>query len=101
MAVGTLLPVPGQLAVLVLGTVMFDLGVQHSLIAHQTTVYGLDTAARSRLNAVLMTSLFVGMAAGSALGSLLLARCGWVGVMTLSTLAAAAAFAVQARRAVR
>ena len=101
MAVGTLLPVPGQLAVLVLGTVMFDLGVQGSLIAHQTIVYGLDTAARSRLNAVLMTSLFVGMAAGSALGSLLLARCGWVGVMTLSTLAAAAAFAVQARRAAR
>lgn len=101
MAAGTLLPVAGQLAVLAVGTVVFDLGVQGSLIAHQTIVYGLDPAARSRLNAVLMTSLFVGMAAGSALGSLLLARAGWVGVMALATLAAAAAFAVQARRAGR
>ena len=101
MAAGTLLPVAGQLAVLAVGTVLFDLGVQGSLIAHQTIVYGLDPAARSRLNAVLMTTLFVGMAAGSAAGSLLLARAGWVGVMALAALAAVAAFAVQARRAGR
>lgn len=98
MAVGTFLPVRAELAVLVLCTVVFDLGVQGSMIAHQTIVYGIDAAARSRLNAVLMTTLFVGMALGSALGSLLLARDGWLGVMTLSTLAAAAAFAVQVRR---
>jgi len=98
MALGTLLPVRGELAVLVAGTVLFDLGVQGSLIAHQTIVYGLDATARSRLNAVLMTTLFVGMAIGSALGGLLLARCGWLGVMTLAASAAAAALAVQARR---
>lgn len=97
MALGTLLPVRGQLAVLVMGTVLFDLGVQGSLIAHQTIVYGLDPAARSRLNAVLMTTLFIGMAIGSALGSLLLALQGWAGVMALAAGAAAAALVLQAR----
>lgn len=98
MAAGTLLPARGQLALLVLGTVLFDLGVQGALIAHQTIVYGLDASARSRLNAVLMTIFFVGMAAGSAVGSLLLAREGWLGVMALAALAAVAALAVQGRR---
>lgn len=97
MALGTLLPVRGELALLVVGTVLFDLGVQGSLIAHQTIVYGLDPAARSRLNAVLMTTLFIGMAIGSALGSLLLARQGWTGVMVLAAGAAAAALVLQAR----
>jgi predicted MFS family arabinose efflux permease len=99
MTLGTLLPARGELAVLVVGTILFDLGVQGSLIAHQTVVYGLDAAARSRLNAVLMTTLFVGMALGSALGSVLLARAGWPGVMVLAMLAAVAALGVQARRA--
>jgi predicted MFS family arabinose efflux permease len=98
MALGTLLPVRGELVVLVVGTVLFDLGVQGAMIAHQTIVYGLDASARSRLNAVLMTTLFVGMALGSALGGMLLARYGWRGVMTLATLAAAAALAMQSRR---
>lgn len=98
MALGTLLPLRGELAVLVLGTVAFDLGVQGSMIAHQTIVYGLDASARSRLNAALMTTLFVGMALGSALGSLVLARDGWAGVMTLAAFAAVAALLVQARR---
>lgn len=97
MALGTFLPLRGELAVLILGTVLFDLGVQGSLIAHQTIVYGLDASARSRLNAILMTTLFVGMALGSALGSLLLAHTGWLGVMVLATLAAAVALAMQAR----
>jgi len=97
MAMGTLLPVGGQLAVLALGTVLFDLGVQAALIAHQTIVFGIDGAARSRLNAILMTIFFVGMAAGSALGSLVLAREGWAGVMALAMLAALGALAVHAR----
>lgn len=97
MALATLLPVPAQLAVMALGTVAFDLGVQAALIAHQTVIYGLDPSARSRLNAILMTSLFICMAVGSALGSLVLAAEGWVGVMGMATLAALGAFALQSR----
>lgn len=89
------LPPQGALWLLLLSAVGFDLGVQASLIAHQTIIYGIDPAARSRLNAVLMVSMFVGMAAGSALGSQLLALWGWMGVTALATAAAAAALAVR------
>ncbi|MET0743527.1 MAG: MFS transporter [Microvirga sp.] len=73
----------------------FDLGVQASLIAHQTIIYGIDPAARSRLNAVLMVSVFIGMAVGSSLGSQLLGASGWTGVTALATLAALAALGVR------
>ncbi|MGV3680813.1 MAG: MFS transporter [Acidovorax sp.] len=84
-----------QLCLLVVCAIGFDLGVQASLIAHQTIVYGIDPGARSRLNAVLMTSMFIGMAAGAALGSLLLARWGWMGVTALAVAASLAALAVR------
>jgi predicted MFS family arabinose efflux permease len=89
------LPMPAQLALIVLCTIGFDLGVQATLVAHQTLVYGLAPEARSRLNALLFTVVFIGMATGAALGSLALAHWGWNGVVALSTLAGAAALAVR------
>ena len=89
------LPVPAQLALIVICTIGFDLGVQATLVAHQTLVYGLAPEARSRLNALLFTVVFIGMASGAALGSLALAHWGWNGVVALSTLAGAAALAVR------
>jgi predicted MFS family arabinose efflux permease len=77
------LPMSGALLLLVLSTIGFDFGFQASLIAHQSTVYGLDPAARSRLNAILITAMFVGMAGGSVLGSLLWAHWGWPAVALL------------------
>jgi predicted MFS family arabinose efflux permease len=85
----------GSLAVLVIGAIVFDLGVQASLISHQTIVYGLDPAARSRLNAVLLSSMFFAMAAGAALASHVLALYEWRGVMVLGAVAASAALAVR------
>lgn len=90
-----LLPMPAQLALIVLCTIGFDLGVQATLVAHQTLVYGLAPEARSRLNALLFTVVFIGMATGAALGSLAMAHWGWNGVVALSTLAGAAALAVR------
>jgi len=84
-----------QLWLLAIGTVGFDLGVQTSLIAHQTIVYGIDPGARSRLNAVLFVGMFIGMAAGASLGSALLAQWGWIAVTGMATLFASAAFAVR------
>lgn len=89
-----LLPVSGQMLLLLLAAVAFDLGVQATLIANQTTVYGLEPAARSRLNALLITVVFIGMAAGSALGSMLLASFGWPGVVSLATASAIASLLV-------
>jgi len=90
-----LLPMPAQLALIVVCTIGFDLGVQATLVAHQTLVYGLAPEARSRLNALLFTVVFIGMATGAALGSLALAHWGWNGVVALATLAGAAALAVR------
>ena len=77
------------------GAVVFDLGIQASLIAHQTIVYGLDPAARSRMNAVLMGGMFIGMASGAWLGSQALAAWGWTGVCALAASAGAAALSVR------
>jgi predicted MFS family arabinose efflux permease len=83
------LPVSAQLGLIIISTVGFDLGVQATLVAHQTLVYSLAPEARSRLNALMFTVVFIGMATGAALGSLALAHWGWTGVVALSTLAAA------------
>ena len=85
----------GPLWLVAAGAVVFDLGVQASLIAHQTIVYSLEPAARSRLNAVLMSGMFIGMASGAWLGSQALALWGWQGVCVLAALAGTAALAVR------
>ena len=95
MGLAPLMPPHAQLWLLALAAVGFDLGMQAALIAHQTIVYGIEPGARSRLNAVLFTSMFIGMAAGSALGALALAQWGWAGVTGLATGTAAAALAVR------
>jgi predicted MFS family arabinose efflux permease len=95
MGLAPLMPPQAQLWLLALAAVGFDLGMQAALIAHQTIVYGIEPGARSRLNAVLFTAMFIGMAAGSALGALALAQWGWAGVTGLATGTAAAALAVR------
>ncbi|AKQ61365.1 MFS transporter [Bordetella hinzii] len=89
------LPGTAGLWLIALATLGFDLGIQMALIAHQSMVYSIEPAARSRLNAVLMVSVFIGMAAGGALGSIMLARWGWTGVTLLATAAALGALALR------
>lgn len=81
----------GSLWVLVAATVVFDLGVQSTLIAHQTVIYGLEPSARSRLNALLISGMFVGMSLGAVIANHAFAHFGWLGVTCSS-----AAFAVAA-----
>jgi predicted MFS family arabinose efflux permease len=89
------LPHGARVGMLIVGTMGFDFGIQAALVAHQTLVYGIEPAARSRLNALLFTGMFVGMASGSALGALALAQWGWNGVVALACIASAAALAVR------
>lgn len=95
MALAPMLEVHTQLMLIIASAIGFDFGIQATLVAHQTIVYGIDPGSRSRLNALLFTGVFVGMAAGAALGSLSLAQWGWQGVVGLTTLAAAGALAVR------
>jgi predicted MFS family arabinose efflux permease len=82
-----LLPAPYQLALIVISAIGFDFGVQSTLVSHQSIIFSLEPAARSRLNALMFTGVFIGMAAGSALGSVILEHTGWQGVVVLLTLA--------------
>ncbi len=95
LALEPLLSPTGQIVLLAVATVGFDFGVQAALVAHQTIVYAIEPAARSRLNALLFTGMFVGMALGAAFGSAMLARWGWMGVVSFATGAATLALIVR------
>ena len=79
-----------QSAPLAVAMVGFNVGVQTTLIARQTIVSGVAPASRSRLNAVLFVGMFIGMAAGAGLGSLMLAQRGWIGVVAMAATSLAA-----------
>lgn len=89
------LGVHGQLVLIALSAVGFDLGLQSSLVAHQNLVYSLEPQARGRLNALLFTVVFIGMALGSALGSNIYSLAGWTGVVALATVCGVIALAIR------
>jgi predicted MFS family arabinose efflux permease len=91
------LPRVAIVPLLAISAVVFDFGFQAALVSHQTLVYGLAPEARSRLNALLFTGVFLGMAAGGALGAVVLAHFGWPGVATLATVSAGASLLVRMR----
>lgn len=61
--------------------VLLDFAVQMNMVLGQRAVYALDPASRGRLNALYMTSIFVGGAIGSAMASALYEHDGWQGVI--------------------
>lgn len=91
---------PDSLTALVAGVLVMDLGLQACMVSNQTRVYALDAAARSRINTVYMTIMFVGGALGSFLGARAWAAWGWQGVCALGAAMglAAAAIELTARR---
>jgi predicted MFS family arabinose efflux permease len=88
-----------QLAGMVTGVILLDLGVQCSHVSNQTRIYSLRPEARNRLNTVYMVSFFCGGAGGSLLGSQAWDRWGWQGVCAVCAfflLVALAAFRMTA-----
>lgn len=69
--------VPGVTG-LVIGVVLFDFGVQLSMVAHQARIFALEPAARSRINTVFMTTLFTSGAISSAVATVTYATGGWL-----------------------
>ena len=84
------------LAALALGVVLLDLGIQSALISHQHIIFALDPAARSRLNTVFMTGMFLGGALGSAVATLVWSTHHWTGVALLGGALVVVALAVKA-----
>jgi predicted MFS family arabinose efflux permease len=72
---------PGQHALgiggLVATGVLLDFAVQMNMVLGQREIYALHAASRNRLNALYMTSIFVGGAIGSAMASVLYEHGGW------------------------
>ena len=74
-----------QIFLLIVSAVGFDFGIQTCFISHQTIVYGIDLSARSRLNAILMSTMFIGMSVGAWLGGYLYGKSGIIGLTALAT----------------
>lgn len=69
-----------SIAALVIGVIVLDFGVQSAMISNQHVIYALDGEARSRLNTIYMTGMFLGGAFGSAMATVAWSYDGWVGV---------------------
>lgn len=84
-----------QLAGLVAGVIVLDLAAQSTLISNQHMIYDLRPEARSRLNTVFMTTMFVGGAFGSIGGIVAWDSGGWLAVCGFGAVLALAALSVQ------
>ncbi len=73
-------PIYSVIGLAVTGVVL-DFCVQMNMVLGQRAVYALDAASRSRLNALYMTSIFIGGAFGSAIASVLYDRGGWLWIV--------------------
>lgn len=72
---------------LVVCAVLLDFAVQLNMVLGQREVYAIDPHSRARLNAVYMTSIFVGGALGSLVASPLYEHFGWhLSAMTVALL---------------
>ncbi|KAB0563361.1 MFS transporter [Pseudomonas palleroniana] len=65
--------------------VVLDFCVQMNMVLGQRAIYALDAKSRSRLNALYMTSIFIGGAFGSAIASSVYEQGGWLGVMLVGS----------------
>ena len=64
------------------GIIVLDIGVQTAMVANQTIIYGLQPAARTRINSIYMIIYFGGGALGAGTALFLWQRLGWTGVLT-------------------
>lgn len=69
---------------LIVTAIVLDFAVQMSMVLGQRSIYALEPQSRARLNALYMTSIFVGGAIGSALASPVYERFGWSGTALLA-----------------
>ncbi|QUS38065.1 MFS transporter [Tardiphaga alba] len=84
-----------SLVALTIGVVVLDFGIQSALVSNQHIIYALDHGARSRLNTVFMTGMFLGGAGGSAIATVAWNAGGWTAVSAAGALFALIAVCVQ------
>jgi predicted MFS family arabinose efflux permease len=72
-----------SLAMLIVGIIVLDIGVQGMQVTNQSLIYRLAPHARSRINSAYMVCYFVGGALGSWIGSMTYEHFHWAGVCVL------------------
>jgi predicted MFS family arabinose efflux permease len=84
-----------SLAGLIVGVVLLDFATQSALVSNQHIVFSLRPEARARLNTVLIGTMFLGGAFGSAAGTAAWQAGGWNAVVALGVGLGAVATALQ------
>lgn len=85
-----------SIVALVIGVIVLDFGIQSALVSNQHIIYALNPDARSRLNTIFMTGMFLGGAAGSAVASVAWQNGSWLGVSLVGGVLPLLALAVKA-----
>lgn len=85
------IPSDYEVLLLVVSAIGFDFGIQGSLVAHQTIIYGLNPDARSRINAIFVTGNFIGMGIGSIIGGMIYGKFNFLGFSVYVTVVSALA----------
>ncbi|MGV8919097.1 MAG: MFS transporter [Pseudomonas sp.] len=70
-----------SLAMLVIGVIVLDIGVQSGLVSNQTRAFAVDPKAQGRINSLYMTATFFGGALGTVISGWLMGRFGWTGIV--------------------
>lgn len=83
-----------QLAGLIVGVILLDLGAQTTLVSNQARIYSLPPEAHSRLNALFIMFYFLGGAVGSYLAAYSWSRWQWNGVCGIALFVMAIALIV-------
>jgi predicted MFS family arabinose efflux permease len=84
-----------SLAILALGVILLDVGIQTAMNGNQSTVLSLAPQATSRTNTIYMVIYFVGGALGSYTGGLAWHHFGWPGTVALGLFYSCAAVFVR------
>lgn len=84
-----------SIAALIIGVIILDFGIQSALVSNQHIIYALDPEARSRLNTIFMTGMFLGGATGSAVATVAWGYGAWSAVSLLGALLAVVALGVR------
>lgn len=74
---------------LIIGIILVDMGLQSTHVSNQTIVFSTHPEASNRLNAVYMTSYFIGGALGTYTGGTAWGKYGWNGVVAVGMIFAA------------
>ena len=90
-----------QLALIIAGILVLDVGVQGAHVLNQARIYCYPPQIRSRITTAYMTAYFLGGSAGSALAAALYPVWGWSGLCAVGGVIVAVAVALWATERVR